>query len=59
MSRDKEKSQNEPEMAVALASFLLNVLILLLLCGSAWMLHAFIARPDSGYTFLRDFTTYR
>jgi hypothetical protein len=59
MSQDKDKSQNEPEMAVALASFLLNVLILLLLCGSAWMLHTFVAQPDSSYTFLRGFTTHR
>ena len=59
MSQDKEKSQSEPEMAVALASFLLNVLILLLLCGTAWMLHSYVARPDSSGAFLRGFTTYR
>ena len=59
MRRNKEKLQNEPDIAVALATFLLNVLILLMLCGGAWALHSFLARPDSGGAFLHDFTMYR
>jgi hypothetical protein len=59
MSQNKKKAQSGTDTAVALASFLLNVLILLLLCGSALMLHSFVARPDSSGAFLRDFTTYR
>jgi hypothetical protein len=59
MRRHKEQLQDEPDLAVALATFLLNVLILLALCCGAWALHPFIARPDSGGQFLRDFTVYR
>ncbi|MDQ3061378.1 MAG: hypothetical protein M3R14_00725 [Acidobacteriota bacterium] len=59
MRENNEKSQKETDMAFAVASFLLNVLILLVLCGSAWMLHSFIAQPDSPVTFLRDYTMYR
>ena len=59
MSRNKEKLQNAPDISVALATFLLNVLILLMLCGGAWAFHSFIERPNSGGTFLNDFTMYR
>ena len=59
MRRNKEKVQNAPDIAVALASFLLNILILLMLCGGAWALHSYIARPNSGGALLNGFTIYR
>jgi hypothetical protein len=59
MREDRESTRPETDIACALASFLLHVLILLVLCGSAWMLHSFIARPDSSSGLLREFTMYR
>ncbi len=59
MRENKDKSQKETDIAFALASFLLNVLILVVLCGGAWMLHSYIAQPNSPGTFLRDYTMYR
>ena len=59
MRENKEKSRKETDTAFALASFLLNVLILAVLCGSAWLLHSFIAQPNSPVTFLRDYTMFR
>ncbi len=59
MRQNKETPQSEPDIAVALATLLLNVLTLLALCGGAWALHPFVARPDAGVAFLRDFTMYR
>ena len=59
MRENNEKSQKETDAAFAVASFLLNVLILIVLCGSAWMLHSFIIQPNSSGAFLRDYTMYR
>jgi len=59
MRENNQKSQKETDIAFALASFLLNVLILIVLCGSAWMLHSFIVQSDSSGAFLRDYTMYR
>ena len=59
MRDHNEKLHQETDLAFALASFLLNVLIILVLCGSVWMFHSFIAQPDLGGAFLRDFTMYR
>ncbi len=59
MRENNEKSQKETDVAFALASFLLNVLILLVLCGGAWMLHSYIAQSNSSGAFLRDYTMYR
>ena len=59
MRGNNEKSRKETDMAFAVASFLLNVLILVILCGGAWMLHSLIAQPNSPVTFLRDYTIYR
>ncbi|MDQ3747743.1 MAG: hypothetical protein M3367_01825 [Acidobacteriota bacterium] len=59
MRENSEKPQKETDMAFAIASFLLNVLILVVLCGGAWMLHTFVVRPNSPSTFLRDYTMYR
>ncbi len=59
MRENNEKSQKETDIAFALVSFLLNVLILVVLCGSAWMLHSLIAQSNSPVTFLRDYTMYR
>ena len=59
MRGNNEKSQKETDAAFAVASFLLNVLILIVLCGSAWMLHSFIIQPNSSGAFLRDYTMYR
>lgn len=59
MRENNEKSQKETDIAYGLVSFLLNVLILVVLCGSAWMLHLLIAQPNSTVAFLRDFTIYR
>lgn len=59
MRDNNENLHKETDLAFALASFLLNVLIILVLCGSAWMIHSFITQPDSGGAFLRDFTMYR
>jgi hypothetical protein len=59
MSENKEKSRKESDIALALASLLLNVLILAVLCGSAWLLHSVIAQPNSSGLFLRQYTMYR
>jgi len=59
MRENNEKSQKETDVAFVIASFLLNVLILIVLCGSAWMLHSFIIQPNSSGAFLRDYTMYR
>jgi hypothetical protein len=59
MRDNNEKSQKESDIAFAVASFLLNVLILLVLCGSAWMLHSLIAQSNPSGAFLRDYTMYR
>ncbi len=59
MRENNVKSQKETDIAFAIASFLLNVLILVVLCGSAWMLHSLIAQPNSPVAFLRDYTIYR
>jgi len=59
MRENNEKSQKEIDIAFVLASFLLNVLILVVLCGSAWMLHSYIAQSNSSGAFLQDYTIYR
>ena len=59
MREYNEKSQKEIDIAFALASFLLNVLILLVLGASVWMFHSLIAQPNSGSVFLRDFMMFR
>jgi len=59
MRENNKKFQKETDIAFAVASFLLNALILVVLCGSAWMLHSLIAQPNSPVTFLRDYTMYR
>jgi len=59
MRENDEKSRKETNMAFALASFLLNVLIFVIMCGGAWMLHSYIIQPNSTGTFLRDFSMYR
>ncbi len=59
MREINEKSQKETDIAFGLVSFLLNILILVVLCGSAWMLHSLIAQPNSPVAFLRDYTIYR
>jgi hypothetical protein len=59
MRENKEKSRKETDIAFALASFLLNVLILFVLCGSAWVLRSYIIQPNSTGAFLRDYTMYR
>ncbi len=59
MRENKDKSQKETDIVFAITSFLINVLILVVLCGSAWMLHSLIAQPNSPVTFLRNYTVYR
>ncbi len=59
MRENNEKSQKETDIAFALASFLMNVLILAVLCGSAWLLHSYIAQSNLNGGFLRDYTMYR
>jgi hypothetical protein len=59
MRENKEKSRKETDIAFAIASFILNVLILFVLCGGAWMLHSYIIHPNSSSAFLRDYTMYR
>jgi len=59
MRENNKKSQKETDIAFAIASFLLNVLILGVLCGSVWMLHSLIVQSNSPVTFLRDYTRYR
>ena len=60
MHKYNEKSQKETDIAFAFASFLLNVLILLVLGASVWMFHSLIAQPSpDSSAFLRDFTMYR
>ncbi|HEX9918343.1 MAG TPA: hypothetical protein VGA87_04200 [Pyrinomonadaceae bacterium] len=56
---DDAKTQKGTDTALALATVLLNVLIILALCGGARVLHSLIARPDSSGAFLRGYTTYR
>jgi len=59
MRENNEKLQKETDIAFALATFLLNVLILLVLCGGAWMLHSLTTQSNSQGAFLRDFTIYK
>jgi hypothetical protein len=59
MRENDEKPRKETNAAFAFASFLLNVLILAVLCVSAWMLHSFIIKSNPGSAFLRDYTIYR
>ena len=59
MRKNKENFKEETDIAFALAAFLLNVLILVVLCCSVWMLHSFIAQTGSPVMFLRDYTMYR
>jgi len=59
MRENKEKGRKETDIAFALASFLLNVLILAALCGAAWLLHSIIVQPNSSSVFLREYTMYR
>ena len=59
MRENNVKSQKETDIAFAITLFLLNVLILVVLCGSAWMLHSLIAQSNSPSAFLRDYTIYR
>jgi len=59
MRENNEKSQKETDIAFPITSFLLNVLIFIVLCGSAWMLHSYIIQANSPVTFLRDYTMYR
>jgi hypothetical protein len=59
MRENDEKSRKESDIAFALASFLLNVLILAVLCGGAWLLHSVIVQPNSSSVFLREYTMYR
>jgi hypothetical protein len=59
MRDDNENSQKETDIAFAFASFLLNVLIILVLCVGAWMLNSLIAQPHPGGTLLRAYTMLR
>jgi hypothetical protein len=59
MRGNNEDSPKETDIAFALASFLLNVLIILALCVSAWMLNSFIAQLHPGGTLLRAYTMSR
>ena len=59
MRENNEKFQKETDLAFAVASFLLNVLILAVMCVSAWVLHSFIVQPNSSSALLRDYTMYR
>ncbi len=59
MRENNKKLQKETDIAFALASFLLNVLIILALCGIAWMLHSIIAQPNSPGGFMRNYAIYR
>jgi hypothetical protein len=59
MRGNNETSPKETGMAFALASVLLNVLIILILCVGAWMLNSFITQPNPGGTLLRAYTISR
>jgi hypothetical protein len=59
MREDNESTRRETGVAFALASFLLNLLILLALCGSVWMLHSTVTQSNSFSLFVRDHTNYK
>jgi hypothetical protein len=59
MRENNEKLQKETNVAFALAAFLLNVLIILVLGSSAWLLHSFVVQQNLSASFLLDYKFYR
>lgn len=49
----------ETEAAFAFAALLMNLLILLVLLGSVWMLYALATQSDLLGMFLRDYAFYK
>jgi hypothetical protein len=58
-NNDNENSPKETDIAFALASFLLNVLIILVLCVGAWMLNSLLAQPHPSGALFRAYTMSR
>lgn len=54
MRENKEILQKETDAAFAFAAFLLNVLILLVLCGSVWILYSLSTQSNPLGSFLRE-----
>ncbi|HEX8287519.1 MAG TPA: hypothetical protein VF556_05985 [Pyrinomonadaceae bacterium] len=54
MRKLDEMTRRETDLAVALATFLLNVLIILILCVCGWMLHTVVLQPNSYGVFLSE-----
>ncbi len=59
MREDNKGKQRESGAVFALASFLLNLLILLALCGSVWILQATVMQSSSFSLSVRDHTIYK
>lgn len=59
MRVDKENLRRETDAAFALASFLLNFLILLVLCGGGWLMYLLNSQPQIFNFFLRDYAIYK
>lgn len=44
MRKNNKNFHNETDLAFTLAALLLNVLVLIVLCGSGWLLHSLITQ---------------
>ena len=59
MRVNKERLPTESDAAFALASFLLNFLILLVFCVSGWLMYLLTSQPEIFNFFLRDYAIYK
>ena len=59
MRVDKERLTAESDAAFALASLLLNFLILLVLCFGIWLMYLLISEPQIFDFISRDFAVYK
>lgn len=54
MHENEKIQQQESETAFAVASLLLNLLILLVLCGSVWLIHMLLTQSNGFDILFRD-----
>jgi hypothetical protein len=47
MRENNKNTQREIDAAFALAAFLMNVLILLVMCVAGWLMHSLVSQPGS------------
>jgi hypothetical protein len=59
MRENNEKLSRESDAAFEIATVLLNLLILLVIYGSLWMMQSILSQPNSLGVFLRDSAIYQ